>query len=141
LRSDSLADWVKEVLLILSVLDPSVESDVSGTMTLNNSLHWKSGSKVEWSVDMESEIFIHSFLGNLLCFIKIHNLPFLVVSVVLVMNDNWSSFFVLCSINIECFTVLQVDELFVFILEDLEPSRVGAPDLHVVGLSGVLNIP
>jgi hypothetical protein len=26
-------------------------------------------------------------------------------------------------------------------LEDLEPSRVGAPDLHVVGSTGALDVP
>jgi hypothetical protein len=31
--------------------------------------------------------------------------------------------------------------LVVLILEDLEPSRVGAPDLHVVGSSSALDIP
>jgi hypothetical protein len=31
--------------------------------------------------------------------------------------------------------------LVVCILEDLKPSRVGAPDLHVVGLSSVFDVP
>jgi hypothetical protein len=31
--------------------------------------------------------------------------------------------------------------MFSFILEELEPSGVGAPDLHVVGLSSILDIP
>jgi hypothetical protein len=44
-------------------------------------------------------------------------------------------------VNIECFTVLPIDEMLAFILEDLEPSRVGAPDLHVVGSSSVLDVP
>jgi hypothetical protein len=32
------------------------------------------------------------------------------------------------------------DEVLVFILKDLEPSRVGAPDLHVSSFSRVLDI-
>jgi hypothetical protein len=36
---------------------------------------------------------------------------------------------------------LHVDEVFLLVFEELEPSRVGAPDLHVVGFSSVLNIP
>jgi hypothetical protein len=36
--SDSLADWLEDHLLILSVFDVSVEFDMSGTVALNNSL-------------------------------------------------------------------------------------------------------
>jgi hypothetical protein len=44
-------------------------------------------------------------------------------------------------VNINCFSVLDVDEVFAFILEDLPPVGVGAPDLHVVALSRVLDVP
>jgi hypothetical protein len=43
--------------------------------------------------------------------------------------------------NIKSLLVGPVDELFLLILEELEPSRVSAPDLHVVGSSSVLNVP
>jgi hypothetical protein len=90
---------------------------------------------------VHSVVFMKSFSLVFLSFVKIHNLPFLVVTVVLVPDNNLSSFFVLSSVNIECFTILPVDEVFTFILEDLEPSWVGAPDLHVVGSSSVLDVP
>jgi hypothetical protein len=44
-------------------------------------------------------------------------------------------------VNIKYLLVGPVDELLVLILEKLEPSRVGAPDLHFTGSSGVLNVP
>jgi len=37
-------------LLSFSILSPSLKPDVVGTVALSNSLHWKSGSNIEWSV-------------------------------------------------------------------------------------------
>jgi hypothetical protein len=54
---------------------------------------------------------------------------------------NWVSFNVFASSNIKDLVVGPVDELVVLILEDLEPSRVGAPDLHVIGSTCTLDIP
>jgi hypothetical protein len=45
------------------------------------------------------------------------------------------TFFVLSLFDIKDLSTLPIDELTLFILEDLPPSRVGAPDLHVVGLT------
>ena len=39
-RSDCLADWVEVVLLGLIVKLVSVESNMSSSVTLDNSLHW-----------------------------------------------------------------------------------------------------
>jgi hypothetical protein len=35
--------------------------------------------------------------------------------------------------DIKALLVVPVDEMFILVGEDLPPSRVGAPDLHVVG--------
>jgi hypothetical protein len=44
--------------------------------------------------------------------------------------------------NIKTFLVLlKVAEVLSTISEDLPPFRVGAPDLHVIGLSRVLDVP
>jgi hypothetical protein len=84
---------------------------------------------------METEVFIQSLGWFLLGLIKIDNLPSLVSSVVSVPGNDLSSFLVFSSMDIKAFLVLPVDEVFISIGEDLPPSRVGAPDLHVVGLS------
>jgi len=51
------------------------------------------------------------------------------------------SFLIFATSNIKNFIVRPIDELFIFVLENLEPSGVGAPDLHVVGSSSTLDVP
>ena len=77
-RSNSLGYWFEEPLLGSNILSPSLEGDLACTNALSNSLHWKSGSEIEWSVDMESEFRVESLFGNLSCFINIDYIPFLV---------------------------------------------------------------
>jgi len=90
---------------------------------------------------MEAPFFVKSFLSCLLRFVKVDNCPSLVSSSVVAIYSNWMSFFILVSFYLENLFALPVDELLTFILEDLEPSRVGAPDLHVVGSSSTLDVP
>jgi hypothetical protein len=51
------------------------------------------------------------------------------------------TFFIFAAYYIKAFLVFNVAEMIVSIFEDLEPSRVGAPDLHVASLTRILNIP
>jgi hypothetical protein len=90
---------------------------------------------------VETEIFVKSLRLYCLSFVKIDNLPLLGFGSIVTPNLNWVSFFILSSSDIEDFAVVPVDELVVLILEDLPPSRVSAPDLHVVGFSRALDIP
>jgi hypothetical protein len=55
-------------------------------------------------------------------------------------DTNFLTFYILTLYNIKGLSALPVDELAVLVLEYLPPSRVGAPDLHVVGSSRVLNV-
>jgi hypothetical protein len=80
---------------------------------------------------VESKVLIKSLIRSLFSFVNIYNSPFLVISSVVAPYTNWSSFFILGTSNIEDLVVLPVDELLVLVLEDLPPSRVGVPDLHV----------
>jgi len=57
------------------------------------------------------------------------------------MDDNCLTFSVFVSRDIKGFLVLPIDEVFLLIGKDLEPLRVSAPDLHVAGLSGALDVP
>jgi hypothetical protein len=57
------------------------------------------------------------------------------------MDDNSLAFSILVSTDIEASLILNIAESFISIGKDLEPSRVGAPDLHVLSLTGVFNIP
>jgi hypothetical protein len=51
------------------------------------------------------------------------------------------TFFILVVSNFNDLVVSWVDKLFIFEFEHLEPSRVGAPYLHVSGSTSTLNIP
>jgi hypothetical protein len=42
--------------------------------------------------------------------------------------------------NIKSLLVGQIDELFLLIFEELEPSRVGCHDLHLVGSSRISDV-
>jgi hypothetical protein len=72
--------------------------------------------------------------------VKIEDLPFLVSLSVISSNTYSLTFFIFGSCNIKYFHVGPIGELSIFILEDLEPSTVGAPDLHVVSFSSTLDI-
>jgi hypothetical protein len=71
---------------------------------------------------VEAEFFIHSLGFNLFSIVNIDNLPFLVLSIMALVDYNWLSFSIFCSINIKSLVVLDVDELFTLVLEDLPPS-------------------
>jgi len=47
------------------------------------------------------------------------------------MDNNVGGFLILAGGDIEALSRLDIDEALTLIFEDLEPSRVGAPDLHV----------
>jgi hypothetical protein len=119
--SDSLADSIEEELLFGNSLSPSSEINVVGSMDFSDSLHWKSGSEVEWSVDVESEIFMKSLSLDTLCLINIDDLPFLVLSIVFLPGKDFTSFFISIMINVKYFMINNVDEVFLFIFEELEP--------------------
>jgi hypothetical protein len=123
------------------VVSPSSHSNIVGTDALNHSVEWKLGNNMEWSVYMETEVFVKSFDLRTLCLVKIDNSPSLSCSSIVSMYLNWVSFFVLTTLNIKNLTTLPVDELILLILEDLPPTRVCAPDLHVSCSSRALDIP
>jgi hypothetical protein len=140
--SDSLGLFIKEELLLSLVVSPSLEDNVVGSNALSHSVEWKLRDKIEWSVDVESKLFIQS-LGLSLCFlVKIENLPSLVGSIVSWVDLNFLSLVIFTLENIKAsIGFLDVAEMFSLVDEDLEPSRVGAPDLHLLGLSGTLDVP
>jgi len=122
LRSKSLGDSIEEPLLSQSIVSPSSLPDVVGTVALSNSVEWKLGNKIEWSIYMETEVLVKSLSLRSLCFIKINNIPLLMLSSIVTPNTNLLTFLVFASSNIEDLAGLPVDELAVLILEDLEPS-------------------
>lgn len=137
----SLCNWVKEPLLGLSILHVSLKLDIVGSNTFSNSLHWKSGSDKEWSVSVETEIFVKSFTFSLSSLVGVEDSPLLMVTSIVAPNTNGMTFFVLTSFDVKDLVVLPVDELFTLVLEDLPPSGVSTPDLHVVGSTRACDVP
>jgi len=135
LTSNGLRNWVEPPLLSSSVLNPSVEHDIVISMSLSNSVHWESGHNIEWSIDMESEFLVKSFLSRSIMFVKIDNFPSLVGTIVSLPENTRLSFNIFRSRNVKCSSIFDVDEVSISILEDLPPLRVGAPDLSFVALS------
>jgi len=110
--SDSLGLLIEPEKLILSVLNPSVEVDPSGSVASHDSLHWHVRSEVEWSVDVETEFFIESLSLILGSFIKIDNIPSLVDLTIVLADNNLSGFLILGLVDIEdsC-GLFDIDEL------------------------------
>jgi len=92
---NSLRDFIEVPLLGSDIVSPSLEPDIVSSVAFSNSLHWESGSNVEWSIDVESKFFIQSLGLSLGCFVKIKDSPFLVVFTSVVSNTNSLSFFIL----------------------------------------------
>jgi hypothetical protein len=90
---------------------------------------------------VETEFLIQSLSLSLTLLVKIQDIPGLTGTSVVRFNSNSLSFFILLIFNIKNFTVLPIDELVVLELENLEPSRVGRPDLHIFGSTCTLDIP
>jgi hypothetical protein len=139
--SKSLSLFIEPELLVSGILSPSLKDNISTTEHLSNSIEWELGDKIEWSIDVESEFFIESLGLKLSGLIKIEYLPLLVLSSVVTPNSNGMAFLVFSPLNIKYLVVTPVDKLAVLILEYLPPSRVGAPDLHVVGFTRVSDVP
>jgi hypothetical protein len=133
--SDDLGDWIKEPLLLLLVLSISLQEDIGSTLALSNSVHWESWDNVEWSVDVESEIFWKSLGLRSFSLVNVGDSPFLVSAIMSLVDNDDLSFSILSTWDIKCFSILPIDELAVLILEDLPPVGVSAVDLHVLGSS------
>jgi hypothetical protein len=66
----------------------------------------------------------------------------LVIAIMSLPDDNWSTFFISTSRDIKASVgILEVAEVVSLILENLPPSGVGAPDLEVVWSSWAGNVP
>jgi hypothetical protein len=129
---DSLGLLIESPLSMLGMIwSPSSEINPVVSVHCDDSLHWHSRSDVEWSVNVETEFFVESFSFNSISFVKIDDSPFLVSLAIVSVNSNSLSFNILGSFHFKYSVILHVDELIFLELENLEPSGVGAPDLHI----------
>jgi hypothetical protein len=114
---------------------PSLQQDVAAAVTLNMSLEWKLRNDVEWSVDVESEVFVKSLLLRSLVLVKIEYLPLLMLSSVVTPNTYCLAFLILSSCDIKDLFVSPIDELIVLILEKLVPLIITGNDFHAIAIS------
>jgi hypothetical protein len=119
---DSLGFTIEHPLLGLSVLEPSLVSEISVAYTFDNSLQWHSRSEIEWSHDVESESLVVTLGLDLGVFVLIDNSPSLIGSTMSLPDDNFLSFNILSLEDIDCLLVLDIDEVVSSVLEDLPPS-------------------
>jgi hypothetical protein len=89
---------------------------------------------------METEVFIQSFSCNLVSFINIEDLPFLVFTSISLPLKNLLVFKILGSFNIKYSVVMNAGEVFTFIDPELPPARVSVVDLQVVASSIVMDV-
>jgi len=142
LVEDGLGSFIESPLSMYSMSwSPSSQVDPMVSVHGYDSLHWHSWSNVEWSIDIESEFFILTLGFNLWSLVNIDNLPFLVSSTMVLVSNNWLSFSVFSSWYIKNLGVLDVDELFSSVLEDLPPLWVGALNLHLASTTIALDVP
>jgi hypothetical protein len=86
------------------------------------SVVWQLRNHMEWSFNIESELFIQlSFLWFALPFISINNVPLLVDLIVLVLNIDVSVFCVNVSSNLDYLTFF-VNNIGILSFEKLPPS-------------------
>jgi hypothetical protein len=119
---NSLGYTIEEPLLWSIVVSLSLHPNIVSTVAFSNSSEWKLGDQIEWSVDMEAPSFVKSLGLWTLSLVKIEDSPFLVSSSVVSIYSDFKSFFILGTTYIKNLAILPVDELFILILEDLEPS-------------------
>jgi hypothetical protein len=119
---DGLGDSVEVPLLGLSIVSPSLEPDVVGTVALDHSVEWEFRDDVEWSVYMEAKIFVETLSLDSISLVKIDNIPNLSSGFVVAPNLNWVSFLIFTSSDIKDLAVGPIDELAIFVLENLEPA-------------------
>lgn len=74
-------------------------------------MFWKSRDEIEWSVSIESAVFIKSTCWFIILLIKIEDLPLLVGTIVSVPGDYIVSFLVSSAVDIQDLVVSNVDNV------------------------------
>jgi hypothetical protein len=120
-----------ELLSFLWWIDWISNVEISVSVHLEESVSWKLRDHDEWSVDIETEFFVHSLGWDLWCFININDLPSLVETIMLSLGDDFLSFKILYFIDIKSFAEV-VDNMFTLVFEQLPPLLGGNSDLKVL---------
>jgi hypothetical protein len=93
---------------------------------------------------VETELLVEALSSDLVSLVEIDNLPSLldiVFASTSSIHNKCLTFFILTVFNFKDLAVCWIDEVFTIKFEDLEPSGVGGPDLHICCSSSALDIP
>lgn len=113
-----------------------LNNNVISSNHFENSVHPQFRYNVEWSIDIETEVWIQSLNSDSSLGVKINYSPSLVSLVVSSSGHDHVSFSVFAIYQWENLSVLNISEVIASVSEELPPIRVSAPDLHVVMASG-----
>jgi hypothetical protein len=80
-------------------------------VAFSNSIHWESRNHVEWSIDVETKVFVETLGWISFHFINIGHSPLLILTIVVLVNTNFASFLIFASCDIKNFAVIPIDEL------------------------------
>jgi len=86
------------------------------------------------------ELWVQSLGNTSWLFVKINNSPQLIVLTISLLDINCLSFNIFATSNIKSSSVSEVDKASSFNSEQLPPSSVSAPDLHVFCSARTLNV-
>jgi hypothetical protein len=109
-----------EGLISSSALDISSKSKIIGNI-ISNSSHWESRSEEHWSIDIETKFTVVSLGSNLGSFVSIDNSPSLIPAIMLLVNNNLLAFNIFVLIDINCLSIVDVNEVLSSSPEDLPP--------------------
>ena len=112
-------------------MDSRFDDEVSSANNFDNSLHPHLRDNVEWSINVETEVIVHS-LDSVSSGINIDDVPSLASLSTSWLKTHFLSFFILASIHLEALLVVDILEVVASVSEELPPSRVGAPHSDVM---------
>jgi hypothetical protein len=103
----------------------SLDNNVSSINDIEVSSSWQLRDNVEWSFNIESEIFIEfSLLGESFPLVTVDNIPLLVATIMLVPYNNLSVLSILSSVDIKDLSFL-INDVSILVSEQLPPSSIG----------------
>jgi len=129
---------VEDELLTLISSDVALENKV-GSVECENSVHWEHAYKLEWSIDVKTELFVES-LDLLLELINVNKLPLLTKSVVSWGNLGLCGFLIFVSNNFKVVVVVDGDESIALHLPKLIRVGVDTRDLNTSSSSVTLEV-
>jgi len=117
-RFDSLRFLIENKLLRFLVSFSCCNYQIVFTHNFNDSIHPHHRYNIEWSINKESKVLIHSFDPiNIHC-IQVNDFPLLMQHIFLLLRDDYTlSFRIFAVINIKDFAIFNVNEILILVFK------------------------